>query len=246
MKKIIITFLLVFILGLAVVVFNRNVLARFIIVNGIKKTCGLGVNIKSLNIGLPDVSISGLKIYNPSGFKDRLLADIPRVYVDFDLPAFFKKKVHLRKLELEIEELDVILNEQGKLNVNSLALLVPKGGAGKPPEVKIDTLMIKIDKVAYKGYTPFVGAKSGEFNLKIKETFHDVTNPSKVAAEILHKVLSRIGIENLANFDVSGAARKAIGDAGAAAQEAVEKSKQEALEKTKEGLKEIFPLGEQK
>lgn len=51
MKKIIIGLLLISISGLAIVIFNRNILARFIIVNGIKKACGLGVNIESLNSG---------------------------------------------------------------------------------------------------------------------------------------------------------------------------------------------------
>lgn len=233
MKKIIVAFLLVFIFGLTVIILNRNILARFIIVKGIKKTCGLGVNIEKLNIGLPNVSISGLKIYNPPGFKERLLADIPEVYMDFDLPAFFKNKVHLGKLKLEIKELAIILNEQGKLNVNSLALLVPKPGKGKPPEVKIDELAVKIGKVSYKGYFPVAGAKSKDFDPNIDETFHNVTNPSKVSAEILQRILSRIGIENFSNFEVTEAAKKTVEEAG--------KSAQEALDKAREGLKEIFP-----
>lgn len=241
MKKIIVGFIVVLILGLTLVIFNRNLLARFIIVSGIKKTCGLGVNIGSLTIGLPNVSISELKIYNPPGFKDRLLADIPEVYVDFDLPAFFKNQVHLGKLNLEIKELAVILNEEGKLNVNSLALLIPKPGAGKPPEIRIDTLALKIGKVVYKGYFPIVGAKAKEFNPHIDETFHDVTNPSKVAAQILQRILSQIGIENLANFDVTGKTREAVGEAGKQAQEAAEKARQGLLDKAKEGPKEVFP-----
>jgi len=186
------------------------------------------VNIQALKIGLPDVSIQGLKIYNPSGFKDRLLADIPRVYVAFDLPAFFKGQVHLPKLELEVRELDVILNEKGKLNVNSLALLLPKPSAAKPPEIKIGELRVIISKVAYKGYFPMVGVKSQEFDPKIDETFYNVTDPSKVAGQILEKILSRIGIENLSNYG-KGAVQKAVeqaglsSEAGTAVQEAVGK-----------------------
>lgn len=241
MKKIIVAVLVILVLALAIVIFNRNILARFIIVNGIKKTCGLGVNIEKLNIGLPNVSISGLKIYNPAGFEDRLLADIPEVYVSFDLPAFFKNQVHLSKLKLEIKEVVVVLNEQGKLNVNSLALLVPKPGTGKPPEIKIDELKIKIGKVAYKGYLPVAGAKSMEFDPNIDETFRDVTNPSKIAAEILQRIISRIGIANFADFDLTGTVRKTVEELDSAAQESLEKTKQEALDKARQGLKEIFP-----
>jgi hypothetical protein len=233
MKKIVIAVALVLFLGLIVTIFNRNILARFIVIHGIKKTCGLGVHIGKLNIGLPNISISNLKIYNPPGFKDRVLADIPEVYVDFDLPAFFKKQVHLRKIKLEIKELNVILNEQGKLNVNSLALLMPKPGTGKPPEVKIDELALKINKVSYKGYFPVAGVKSREFDPNIDETLHNVTNPSKVAAEILQRILFRAGIGNFANFDVKGVAGKSVEEMGIAVEE--------TLDKAKEGLKGIFP-----
>ncbi len=222
-KKIIVAFLLVLILGLTVAIFNRNILARFIIVHGIKKVCGLGVNIQSLNIGLPNVSITGLKIYNPSGFKDRLLADIPEIYVNFDLPAFFKGQVHLGKLKLEIKELNVVSNEKGKQNVNSLALLAPKSGGGKPPEIKIDELTVKIDRVAYRGYFPVLGVQSKEFDPNINETFHDVTDPSKVAAEILQKIITRAGINNLTN--PVGTGTSGIGA---------------TLNKASEGLKALF------
>jgi len=239
-KKIILASLLVLILGLMIIIFNRNILARFIIIQGIKKTCGLGVNIKSLNIGLPSVSISGLSIYNPSGFKERLMADIPEIYVDFDLPAFLKNKVHLGKLKIEINEVDVILNEKGKLNVNSLSLLAPKKGTGKPPEIQIDELSLKISKVVYKGYFPVAGIKSMDFNPNIDEIFYNVTDPSKLSAQIMQRILSRIGIENLAKFG-SEAAQKAIEGVETEAKEAVEKAKKDVLEKTKQGLESILP-----
>jgi len=232
MKRVIVVGLIVVVIAVAAIVFGRNILARTIIVNGIKNVCGVGIKIDNLNIGLPNVSISGLKIYNPSGFEDKLMADIPQIYVEFDLPAFFKNKVHLSKLKLDVKEMNVILNDKGKLNVNSLALLVPKSGGGKPPEVKIDELSIKIAKVAYKGYLPAVGVQSKEFNPNIDKTLHNVTEPSKVASEIMRDILSRIGISNFAQFDVSGEVKKAAEDVKAAAGEAVDKAKK--------GLEEMF------
>jgi len=232
MKKIWITLLVIFGLVLAVIIFNRNIIARFIIVNGIKKTSGLNVEIGRLNIGLPSVEISGLKIHNPPGFKGPVLADIRKIYFDFNLPAFFKNKVYILKFEIEVKELNIILNEKGKLNVNSLALLVPKPGKGKPPEIKIDQLKVKIDKVVYKGYFPAMGAQSMEFNPNINETFHNVTDPAKVTSEILQKVLSRIGIEKFSGFNIQGAAQNPFKEAGLAIQD--------TLDNTGRNLKEIF------
>ncbi|HOW36310.1 MAG TPA: hypothetical protein PL155_07850 [Candidatus Omnitrophota bacterium] len=223
MKKILIAGVVVVLIGLVAAVFGRNILAGMIIVDGIKKTCGLQVTIGKVDIQLPAVSIMDLKIYNPAGFKDRLLADIPLVSADFDFPAFFRNKVHLKKLALDIKEMDVILNEQGKLNVNSLALLMPKPGTGKPPEVNIDEFSIKIGKVVYRGYFPAIGVQSTEFNPNIDETLHDVTNPSAVAADILKKILSRAGISNFGSFD-TGEITKTAKELETTAKESVDKA----------------------
>lgn len=234
MKKFLIGIIALIVIVSAGLVIARNILARTLIIKGVKTVTGTAVDIRSINIGLlrSGISVSGVKIYNPEDFKERLLADIPELYVDFDLWGLFRNQAHLRQLKISINELNVILNESGKLNVNSLALLLPKPGGGKPPEVKIDELRLKIVKVAYKGYFPALGLKSGEFNINIDETFHDVTNPSRVAGDILKRILNRIGIGGLENFEI-----KSLGTQ-------IKKEAQEAvggmIEKTKEDLKDIF------
>jgi len=232
MKKFVIGVLIVLVIFVVVLIFGRNVFARTIVVNGIKNACGLSVHIKSLDIGLPNVSITGLEIYNPSGFKDKLMADIPQISVGLDLPAFFKNKVHLTSLKLDVKQVNVNLNEQGKLNVNSLALLMPKPSGQKAPEVKIDELAIKIGTIAYKGSLPAVGEKSTEFNANIDKTLHDVTNPSSVAKDIVGDILSKIGISKFAQFDVKGGVKKAVDEATGAAGK--------AMEDVKDKLKGLF------
>lgn len=220
MKKFLIGILAVVILVVMTLVFGRNILARAIVIGGVKQACGLKIDITKVEIGLPRVAILGLKVYNPPGFNDKILADIPEVSMDFDLPAFFKNKIHLGKLKLDVREVNIILNEQKKLNVNSLALPQAKKGGGKPLEVKIDELSVKIGKVSYKGYLPVVGVKTMEFDPGVDETFHDVTNPSHVASEILQRILSRIGIGSFSNFAGKGGIEKAAQGLGTAAEDA--------------------------
>ena len=234
MKKFIISIIVLVVIIVGSFVIARNILARTIIVKGVKAVTGMTVDIGSINIGLTHsgISVSGLKIYNPDGFNDKLLADIPEVYVDFDLPGLFINRVHLRQLRIDINECDIILNDSGKLNVNSLALFLPKPGGGKSPEVKIDELRLKITKIVYKGYFPAVGAKSTEFNIDIDESFHDVTNPSRVAGDILKRILERIGVAGLANFDI-----KAL---GTQIKDQAQQATGELIQKTEEDLKSTF------
>ena len=217
MKKLIVGILVVVIVVVLALVFGRNILAKSIVVGGIKQVCGLKIDIAKVDIGLPSVTVQGLMVYNPDGFQDKILADIPEISFDLDLPGFFKNKVHLGKLKLNVREIDVILNEKGKLNVNSLALLLPKPGGGKPPDIKIDELAVKIVKVGYKGYLPVAGVKTNEFNPNIDETFHDVTDPSKVASQIMQRIVSRIGVGSFSNFAVKGGLEKVTEELGSAA-----------------------------
>ena len=189
---------------LVALLFGRDFLAKTIVVNGVKQACGLKINIAKVDISLPRVAIYGLKIYNPEGFDGGILADIPELSLDLDMAGFFKNKIHLGKLKLDVKEMNVILNEQGKLNVNSLALLLPPKGSGTPPEVKIDELSVKIEKVSYKGDLPGPGVKTMDFNPNVNETFHDVTDPAKVAGQIVQRIISKIGVESFSNIAVKG------------------------------------------
>lgn len=210
MKKILISVLILILFVVIALALARNFIVKAAIIKGVEVAAGVEVKIGGVDIGLfkPYARISSLKVYNPDQFTDRLMADIPQIYLDYDFGGILKNKVHLKKLKIEIKELAVVMNERGKLNINSLAFLLPKPGGAKSPEVKIDVLALKIDKVVSRVYLPALKAKTAELNLNLDEAFHDVTNPSKVGGEILKKILSRTNISGLASLDVSGQADK--------------------------------------
>jgi len=211
MKKILIAAIILIIFLVIVSVIARNSIVKTAIIKGLEAAAGVEVKIQDVDIGLFNsyATIKYLKVYNPAQFSDRLMADIPQIYLDYDLMGFLKNKVHLKKLKIEIKELSVVMNEKGKLNINSLAVLLPKPSGAKPPEVKIDVLVLKIGKVVSKGYLPAIGGKTMELSLNLDETFNDVTDPSKVAGEIFKKIISRINISDFANIDIAGANKSA-------------------------------------
>ncbi len=215
MKKIIIGIITFSLCLVIFVLVARNFIVKTAVTKAVTALTGLKVEIQKIDIGLwsSTLEINSLKVYNPVGFTDKIMVDIPLVYVDYSLGGFFKNRVQLNKIKIEIKELAVIINEQGKLNYNSLAMLMPKTGGGKSPEVKINELYLKIGKVWYKSYLRLAGTKQMEFNANIEETFKDVTNPSQLASDILKKILARVGISDLAKFDVSGVSKLSVGEA---------------------------------
>ena len=89
---------------------------------------------------------------------------MPEIYVDYDLPAIVKGKVHLTEVRINLKEFMVVKNEKGELNLDSLNVVQeqqprkkrakepePKE-EGKEPDLQIDVLELKIGKVIYKAF----------------------------------------------------------------------------------------------
>ncbi len=202
-------------IGLVVVVglllLSKNAIATMAMTGGVKAITGLDLKIRRLDVSLlrTKLDVQGLQVMNPAGFMDPVMVDIPELFVDFDLPAVLRGRPHLEELRLHLNELVVVKNAQGQVNLQSLkAVRASQERSAKPsPQLPaapllIDTLELYIGKVIYKDYsapTPQVR----EFNVNIQEQFHHVTNPQVLAGLIITRALAQTTIANLANLDVS-------------------------------------------
>jgi hypothetical protein len=190
----------------------KNEIAKSLLINAVGRITGLGVQVQDMQMGLFKtwVNIDGLYLFNPSGFSDRLMADMPRVYIDYDLGSFFRKQVHLSELDLVLREFIVVKGPDGRLNVNSIRdLSKPAHGAEpvptsppKKPDIRIDILRLKIGRVLYKDYTQMPPAIS-EFAVNIDERYENITDPDKLVKLIVTRALVNTAISNLAEMDFS-------------------------------------------
>ena len=247
MKKIltVIIVLAVLLLGL---ILAKNIIVKTALVKGIKAITGVEIQVGRVNVGLVNtlIDINDLEIFNPSGFVDKVMADIPEIYVAYDLGAFFKKQVHLRNLKLDLKELVVVQNASRLVNINSLKTLMPKQSAEPAPEVKIDELSLRIGKVIYKDYSsgkPVVQ----EFNLNINEHYKNITDPKALVSTILSRALMNIAIPNINMQDLKKTAVESakslvtgtVGETGSAVKDTAGAAK-EAVKETTDSLKQMF------
>ncbi|MBN1794797.1 MAG: hypothetical protein JW844_07535 [Candidatus Omnitrophica bacterium] len=231
MKKgtIILLILVILIAGLAV---GKDVIAKTAIEKGARIVTGLELTMKSFNMGIlkTSVGIKELKLFNPLGFEDRVMLDMPEIYVDYDLPALFAKKIHLREMRIDLKEFVIVKNKDGESNLDKLkAIQQPKEGEAKEekgkgaaPEMRIDNLHLKIGKVVmkdYSGKSPSVR----EIQINLDETFKNIDSPNELVSLIVFKALINTPFAALANVNmgalgdsVSGALSGAGEVAGAA------------------------------
>jgi uncharacterized protein involved in outer membrane biogenesis len=207
------------VVGIIVVIFIlllvfKNVLIKIAVEEGTKRVTGLELAIGSMDVGFfaPKVDVTDMRLFNPAGFNDKIMIDIQKFLVDFELASFFKKRAHFKTLEVNLKELSVVRNKEQKLNIDALKSVGEKKQQGKKPveqkeakkapQVTIDKLILKIGKVTYKDYLPGETPFTKTVNVGINEVYRDVTDPNKLVLLIVVRALESSGIAQLANYDL--------------------------------------------
>ncbi|HQP10250.1 MAG TPA: AsmA family protein [Candidatus Omnitrophota bacterium] len=218
----------VFILAviIALLVAGRNVIAKVAIEQGMKAATGVPLSIKNLDIGLAKthIGINELNLFNPEGFADKTMLHAPEIFVDYNLAALMKGQVHLEDVRLNFDQLVIVKNQQGQMNLDALK---PKAGADqttskkedqagtkeqKAPSVRIDRLSLKVGKVIYKDYSQGGAPAIKEYNINLSEEIRDVTDPKSLLSLIVSKALMQTALGSLADFniDVEKASSQAV------------------------------------
>ena len=256
MKKIFIAALVIIAAALALGL-AKDMVIKVSVEKGVEAVTGLKLDIGSFRSGLINslVDIRNLRLFNPAGFRDRMMADVPQVYVAYDLPSIMKGKVHLREVRLNLKEFLVVKNEDGVLNLNSLKVvkarkedgLSGKKTAGRAPGIGIDKLRLKVGKVVYKDYSAGGKPRVVEYGVNIDEEYNNITDPYSLVGLIVVKALRDTSISSLANFDLKGLEGTVSGTLGTAQKAAIKtvetaqtvvKNTGEAAKKTQEAVKE--------
>ncbi len=208
--------LFLIILIIIVVVLARNFIVKTGATVGAKVAAGLDLSIADVKIGLgdTDIGLKGVQLQNPKGFPDERMVDIPEVYINYNLLDFFKNNIHVEEIKLNLNELVVVKNKEGKLNIKEL--LPPSEDKPEEPgepeepeepeedktkkEFNVDLLKLRIGKIVYKDYT-VDPPKITNYDVNIDEEIQDV-NTKSLVAYITAKALMNTTIAKLANINL--------------------------------------------
>ncbi len=193
-----------------ILIMARDTMIESTLKKGVKRLTGLSMRIQRFRTGVfkPYVDIKDLVLYNPKGFKDRVMADVPEIYIYYDLPYMFKGRHHFYEMRLELQELLVVRNENSELNLNALkSLKDQRSGAAekqerKPLKLDIDYLHLKIGKVIYKDYSKGGAPAVKEFNIGLDESYTGVDDPYELVNLIIVKAIRKTTIAQLTGFDL--------------------------------------------
>ncbi len=235
-----------------VLILAKNLLMQTVLGASISGAAHVPVSIGGTDVSFmkSSITLKEIRVKNPSGFKDPLMLHAPLVSIDFDPPAFFKGVAHFQEVRLNLAEVVVVKNKEGKLNIDAVK---PKESdkqkqvkakedkaKGKSPKLKIDKLSLTIGRVVYKDYSSGANEPAVQtFDINIKDrVYTNIENPSGIISLIMVEALTRTTLSRLAGLDVSifkdgalGAMSGGLGVVGDGA---------ETLEKTAKGIASLF------
>ena len=217
MKKILIIAGIV-ILGIFVLGFFKDIIIKDIVTAVASNVTGAPVRIDSLSLGIfkQAVLIKGFKIYNPKGFSGGILVDLPKIYVKYSLASILKNKLHILNADIELKELVMIKNKDGKLNTDSLKVAKKEEKPASQKPLQIDTLKLKLGRVVSKDYTQGEEPNILVYDLNIDRTYKNITSSQQLAILILTEPMKSAGIKGAQIYGVSALAGVAILPAAAA------------------------------
>jgi len=253
-------FIFVVILVLAVLVAGRNIIVKFAVEKGVQTATGLPLQIKDLDLGLTTthIGIKDLNLFNPKGFPKEVMFHASEIFVDYNLGAMIKGKIHLEDIRLDFDQFVIVKNKEGQTNIETLK---PKEEASKKrgeekskekkkaPDIQIDHLLVKVGKVVYKDYSQEGEPSVKEFKVNISEEMRDVNsdNMNWLIMLVAQKAIMKTALGSLVDFNVD-----VVKDAIAVPKEAVGalkdtaettlKSTAETLKGTAETLKKKIKL----
>ncbi|HMJ88907.1 MAG TPA: hypothetical protein VK530_03780 [Candidatus Acidoferrum sp.] len=149
-------FVILAIVALVALLLVKDTLAKSAAEKNIRDATGMDAKISKLDVGVltHTVDLEGLKIYNTPEFGGGTFLEMPELRVEV-APADIKSgKIRLKTVRLNLSEVTVVRNIDGKMNTDDLAKKKSGSESGKSktdfPGVDfggIDTLILSIGKI---------------------------------------------------------------------------------------------------
>jgi len=203
MKKFLIWLGIVVVLLVCISIFKNQVI-KFVVTKAASSITGAPVHMDgfSLNIVSSTIHISGFKMYNPSGFPEGTLVSCPKIKVIYDRASLFKQKRHFLLVEIELKEMGLTKNKEGKLNVDSLKI-VQQSKSSPPTPMQIDLLTLSIGKIVYKDYTGGTQPSVRVYDVNKHKSYKGIPTVQQLALLVLAEPIKAAAIKNVQIYGVT-------------------------------------------
>jgi hypothetical protein len=184
------------------VVLLKDTVAKSVAEQRIRRETGFDAKIGKLEVGLlsPQISIENFVLYNPAEFGGSPFLSIPDLHLEYNPDELAFHRLRLKLLRLDLKELNIVENMNGRTNiVDLLAHVSPEtighsnGKTNRDVQFSgIDMLNLSVGTVRYVNLRK--PQRNQEFNLALKNEIVQNVRSEEDMAGILFKILLRAGI----------------------------------------------------
>lgn len=182
----------------------------------IRQGTGMDATISRMDVGLltPVFTMQGFKLYNAPEFGGAVFLEIPEVYLEDDPVAAATGKFHLKRVRLNLAQVNIVKSKSGKLNVDELKEVDAAGKGSKKSKDKsqgfefggIDVLHLSLGKIRYDDLQNPKNSRVYNLDLKNEEvrnlkTEEDVQN---WMASLLLRLWIQESIKGSAGLSIPG------------------------------------------
>ncbi|TAN60769.1 hypothetical protein EPN16_04565 [bacterium] len=209
MPKKIPVIIIIIALALAILGISKDYLIKSSLALAASKIMGVRVGIDAFSFGIarPVIRVKGFRLYNPKGFPEEPMVDIPKVSVEYDFGALLKKQLYFNRVEFDLSEMTVVKNKDGKLNVDELKVAKKEEKPAEQMALRIDYLSLSIGRVVYKDFTKGEKPSIEIFEANIKnKAFKNISSAEQLASLVLLEALKPTAIKGAKIYALSGLA----------------------------------------
>lgn len=219
--KLIFKILVTLIVILTVLFLGRNIIVKSVMETSMEVIAGAEMRVHKVNIDpfKTQISLTGIQVFNPKGFNDDVMVDIPEIFVDYDFSALTKGVAGFDEIRFHLKEFNVVKNADDQINIKALKPLQEKEmkedktQEEKPteaskkqgqPEFLVKKFILRVDEVNYITINASNEENIQRFPIKLKEEMSDIDNPDTLVRVITYKALLSTTIAQLSGFDLKG------------------------------------------
>jgi phosphate/sulfate permease len=170
-------FVILAVVAVVALLLLKDVLAKSAAEKNLRDSTGMDAKIAKFDSGLftSTVDLEGIKLYNKPEFGGGTFLEMPELRVEVVPEDLRKGKIHLKTVRINISQVTVVKDANGKLNTDDITKEAKKKSGGEKSKSDIpgvdfggiDTLIVSIGKVKFKdlGNPRF----DQEFRLNLKE-----------------------------------------------------------------------------
>ncbi|MDD5218194.1 MAG: hypothetical protein PHN49_01125 [Candidatus Omnitrophica bacterium] len=193
----------------------RNYVAKAGLEFWLHAQLGTPVSVQEAQVDLTKtwVLFRGIRFENPPDFPDPFLASVPKLFIQLDLHLLGEKRLRFRSVEITLDELQVIRDVDGKMNLLSLNVFQTPRTETKSfpsslgeraqtgaPKVEIDRLVLNMGKVKY---IDLAGAQPKQIamNMDIHDAvYRNIAGSEDVVKIIVWEIMKRLGFSGLSSI----------------------------------------------